>query len=71
MLGMREHDFKPQTYFRADRISLVNGQFYFATREGTLEGPYRSRDQAESAIRQYINWMNGKRLNRNLKVSDF
>ncbi len=71
MLGLREHDCRPGTYFRADRISLVNGQYYFATREGTLEGPYRSRDQAEAGIRQYIAWMSGKRRSRFFKISDF
>lgn len=71
MLGLRQHDFTPTTYYRADRVSLVNGQYYFATREGTLEGPYRTKEQAAAAVEQYIGWMTGKRYSRFYKVSDF
>lgn len=39
MLGKRSTDPTPATRFRSDRISSVNGQYFFSTREGTLEGP--------------------------------
>ncbi|WP_240458366.1 DUF6316 family protein, partial [Pseudomonas aeruginosa] len=42
MLGKRSTDPVPATRFRSDRISSVNGQYFFSTREGTLEGPYFS-----------------------------
>lgn len=51
---MRSTDRRNGTHFRSDRISSENGQFFFATREGTLEGPYRSRQQAEVAAALYI-----------------
>ncbi len=43
MLGKRSTDPTPATRFRSDRISSVNGQYFFSTREGTLEGPYFTR----------------------------
>lgn len=51
---MRSSDPCNGTHFRSDRISCENGVFYFTTREGTLEGPYRSRQQAEVAAALYI-----------------
>ncbi|MBD1598825.1 DUF6316 family protein [Pseudomonas typographi] len=54
MFGKREHDPLSASHFRADRISLVNGQFFFSTRERTLEGPYGSREEAERESRVYI-----------------
>ncbi len=47
MLGKRSTDPTPATRFRSDRISSVNGQYFFSTREGTLEGPYFTRFDAE------------------------
>ena len=43
MLGKRSTDPTPATRFRSDRISSVNGQYFFSTREGALEGPYFTR----------------------------
>ena len=45
------------SHYRSSRLSTVNGQFFFATREGTLEGPYSSRPEAEYAITGYIERM--------------
>ncbi|MDP2229210.1 MAG: DUF6316 family protein [Moraxellaceae bacterium] len=50
----RNGDKRDHTHFRSDRITCENGFFYFVTREGTLEGPYRSRQQAEVAAAVYI-----------------
>ncbi len=61
--GMRATDAGSDSkniYFRSDRISTINGRFYFATREGTLEGPYRTREEALWAIDAYINRMTRK-----------
>lgn len=54
MFGKRAQDPSPATHFRADRISWVNGQFFFTTREHTLEGPYASREEAERESQQYV-----------------
>lgn len=44
-------------HFRSERISSVNGQYYFTSREGTLEGPFGSRRDAEQEIALYIRRM--------------
>ena len=53
MLGKRSTDPVPATRFRSDRISSVNGQYFFSTREGTLEGPYFTRFDAGGNRRVY------------------
>lgn len=53
MLGKRSTDPTPATRFRSDRISSVNGQYFFSTREGTLEGPYFTHFDAERNRRVY------------------
>lgn len=50
----RSSDLKDRVFFRSDRILCQNGLFYFSTREGSVEGPYRSREQADIAIAFYI-----------------
>ncbi|HBO7426274.1 MULTISPECIES: DUF6316 family protein [Pseudomonas aeruginosa group] len=57
MLGKRTTDPAPATHFRSERISSVNGQYFFSTREGTLEGPYFTRYDAEREIDAYIRRM--------------
>lgn len=46
-------------YFRSDRISVSNGKFFFSTREGTIEGPFDSRDEAERELVMYIRRASG------------
>lgn len=53
---MRSSDGEDRTRFRSDRITCENGRFFFSTREGTLEGPYLSREQAEVAAALYIRY---------------
>ncbi|UVE19103.1 DUF6316 family protein [Pseudomonas sp. LS44] len=55
MYGQRASDSDARTHYRSERVSSVNGQFYFSTREGTLEGPYFTRFDAEREVHQYIN----------------
>ncbi len=40
--------------FRSDRYSVSNGQWFCATREGRLLGPFENRDEAEVAVRDYL-----------------
>ncbi|MDD2054904.1 DUF6316 family protein [Pseudomonas putida] len=54
MFGMRSSDTAPATHFRSDRISSVNGQYYFTTRENTLEGPFLSRSETQREIDAYL-----------------
>lgn len=57
MATQRAQDTTQTTYFRSERVSTINGRFFFSTREGTLEGPYFSRDEAERGIPRYIDRM--------------
>lgn len=47
-----------KTHFRSDRIVVMNGQYYFMTREQTHEGPFDSRLDAERELHLYIRHMN-------------
>lgn len=57
MFGQRNVDPTPSTHYRSERVSAVNGQYFFSTREGTLEGPYFTRVDAEREIAFYIRRM--------------
>ena len=57
MFGQRNLDPTPGTHDRSERVSAVNGQYFFATREGTLEGPFFTRVDAEREIAFYIRRM--------------
>ncbi len=57
MFGQRNIDHAAGTHYRSDRVSAVNGQYFFSTREGTLEGPYFTRVDAEREIAFYIRRM--------------
>ena len=57
MFGQRNIDPTPGTHYRSERVSAVNGQYFFATREGTLVGPFFTRVDAEREIAFYIRRM--------------
>jgi len=50
----RQSDPKELTVFRSDRYFVVDGKWYFSTREGTNEGPFASADEARSHLTQYL-----------------
>ncbi len=43
-----------KTWFRSERCLCMNGEWFFLTREGSQEGPYRSHTEAERALCLYI-----------------
>jgi hypothetical protein len=44
------HGESAKTYFRSNgRATLIQGKWYFATREGVDVGPYETQRQAEAA----------------------
>lgn len=51
---MRSSDDSDSLRFRSDRVVQENGKFYFTTREGVVEGPFRTRAHAEVAAALYI-----------------
>lgn len=40
--------------FRSGRFFIVNGTWYFATREGPDKGPFASRAAAEAALLNFV-----------------
>ncbi|MEM9255454.1 MAG: DUF6316 family protein [Pseudomonadota bacterium] len=50
----RKDDCGNATRFRTDRMINEDGQWYFFTREGTIEGPFSDRLQARSRLDAYI-----------------
>lgn len=57
MFGKRSQDSNPTLHYRSDRVSLVNGLYFFSTRENTLEGPFSSRTDAERETEAYVQRM--------------
>jgi hypothetical protein len=55
MSDKRIEDFgKQRTWYRSDRMMEQNGQWYYLTREGTIEGPYDTRLKAVGALEAFI-----------------
>lgn len=50
----RATDDTEKNFFRTERVFLSDGQYYFATREGVDQGPFAGIDDAERALRHYI-----------------
>jgi hypothetical protein len=49
----RREDNEDRTYFRSDRLFLMNGQWYFSSREGDC-GPFASREVAHAALARFV-----------------
>lgn len=47
-----------KTHFRSNRVVVMNGRYYFMTRENTQEGPFDTRLEAENELNLYIRHMN-------------
>lgn len=69
MGDQRKTDTEPYRKFRLDRITKEDGQWYFATREKTLEGPYISRAEAEYKLESYKKLINSVFLPRENTLS--
>ncbi|OUS14941.1 hypothetical protein A9Q88_12735 [Gammaproteobacteria bacterium 50_400_T64] len=46
------------TRVRSDRYFKLSDYWYFITREGATLGPYDSKDQAQQAVADYIQFVN-------------
>jgi len=42
---------------RSSRVFSLEGSWFFATREGTDIGPFHSRDEADSAIQDFVTFI--------------
>lgn len=51
---MRHDDNDNKTWFRSERFFSEGSRWYFSTREGTIEGPFDSRAEAERELMLYL-----------------
>lgn len=51
-----EEDQNPR--FRTGRFVHNDEKWYYQTREGTMEGPFRTQPEAEEHLRSYVNLLN-------------
>ncbi len=55
MIPMRKGESEPQPRFRESRFFHSMDEWYFLTRERTVEGPYGRRVEAEKMLETYLN----------------
>ncbi len=55
MQPKRNTDTKVQVWYRTDRIFEHNKEWYFHTREKTIEGPFQSQRDSLEQLEMYIN----------------
>ncbi len=58
MSDKRKGDKDSGLRFRSDRFVHNGEKWYYETREGTTEGPFRTRPEAEEHLRNYIKLLN-------------
>ena len=65
----RRDDATVYTKFRSERFTQQHGQWYFFTREGTVEGPFDYRHAAENRLEDYIKVMSSGVLEPDCELS--
>jgi hypothetical protein len=71
MTDRRKEDSDSRTHFRSPRLFEEKGQWFFHTREGTIEGPYRDRQRAVEMLDAYVRTINSPFApRRDLSVDD-
>jgi Domain of unknown function (DUF6316) len=68
-IDRRINDSDAYNKFRPSRFSKDGGKWYFATREGTLEGPFELKSDAETRLATYIKVMVSGFMPRNSSLS--
>ncbi|AZT82667.1 hypothetical protein EHN06_03410 [Marinobacter sp. NP-4(2019)] len=48
-----------RNWFRSDRFTTINGQWFFQTREGTFEGPFDSVNEAQMELLLFLRHSEG------------
>lgn len=56
--------------FRSERLCQENGRWYFNTREGSLEGPFRTQAEARRALAVFVAAKMHASLNQQTESSD-
>jgi hypothetical protein len=69
MYDRRVNDSDAYSKFRPSRFNKDGGKWYFSTREGTTEGPFELKSDAEARLTTYIKVMASGFLPRNSKLS--
>lgn len=62
MASKRAGDKDDRAWFRSDRLVYEGGQWFFLTREGTVEGPYESQLEASQRLETYVRVMSSELL---------
>ena len=57
MAPKRKTDSGPVTVYRSDRITSESGKWFFFTRKGTIEGPFRDKLVCLNQLEMYIKVM--------------
>jgi hypothetical protein len=57
MADKRESDSESCSRFRTDRFFIENREWFFLTREGTMEGPFERKIDAENSLENYLKVM--------------
>jgi hypothetical protein len=57
-------------HYRSERLQRDGNQWYFSTREGTLEGPFGERHLALQALERYVSIVRLNLLDTRLSLSD-
>lgn len=54
MTTRKEDSQDKKSWFRSERFFNEGNRWFFTTREGTIEGPYESRAEAEQELMMYL-----------------
>ena len=55
---------KDRSWFRSERFCNINGRWFFSTREGTQEGPFSHKREAEMELMLYVRHANDVLVSR-------
>ncbi len=58
-MDKRKEDRTPLDRYRPGRFFVEDGKWYYHTREGSIEGPFQHRLEAEQNLKTYINIFDG------------
>ncbi len=56
-MSIREGDGGSTAPIRSDRFFKVNGEWFFNIREGETLGPFHSKDEAEGALANFLEFI--------------
>ncbi|QFU76994.1 hypothetical protein EY643_15800 [Halioglobus maricola] len=71
MNDRRKSDKSDKSWFQTDRFFEHNGQWFFTTREGSTEGPFGDKLQAQARLETYIKVANSGILDAQATTDDF